>query len=821
MSWSYRASELCAGLILTTAVITAHAPAVLADTALTTKFDLDIPAQPLNNALEAFGRATNQQLAFDKALVLGKTSPALRGSFTAEQALGRLLEGSGLTAKKTPGGVLVIERVLSANPAAEPAATSVAPATSMDEIVVTAQKKAENLQDVPVPVSVINAELLADNGQALLRDYYTSVPGLNITPNVLSAQIISIRGVSTGDYSNPTVGVLVDDAVYTSALNISFAVPDIDPGDLARVEVLRGPQGTLYGANSMGGLIKYITTDPSTSGYSGRLEAGTSSVHNGSEPGYQLRAAFNIPLSDMLAFRVSGFERQDPGYIDNPILGIDGINEAQAYGGRLSVLWKPSDAFSIKLSALDQNTKGNGLSDVDKAPGLADLQQNYVPGVGPYDQRLQAYSATLKAHLPGVDLTSVTAYNVSSARDTWDGSGFYSSYTQSNYNVGGALWYDWFTNNKFAQEIRASGALWKNFEWLGGVFYTHEHSTHIVTVNAEDAVTGRFAGPVATYEDLPISYNEYAAFAALTYHFTDQFDIQIGGRESHINVDNETEVQAGPIFGATALITPEVSSSANAFTYLLTPRFKFTPDIMAYARLASGYRPGGPNLAYAVSLGAPAAFNPDKTYNYEIGLKGDFLDRLLSVDASLYDIEWKKIQLQVSEGAGGQTVGFNINGSNARSKGAELSVTLRSLPGLSMTAWAAYDDAVLTQSFPVGSVLQGAAGDRLPIASRYSGNLSIQDEFPLGTNLTGYVSGQAAYVGDREGMFVSSGERLKYPGYTKMDLRTGVRFDSWNINVYVNNVTDQRGVINTVDFFPNAYIYIQPRTVGLMAAKKF
>jgi iron complex outermembrane receptor protein len=776
---------------------------------------LHIPSTSVADAVNQWAQQTGFRVVWEEDASTSTVVPQLDGTFTPRNALERLLHDTRLHAEFSDARTAIISRAESHAASTKPGsairlaastsdlrlADSNAEAAAPEEVLVTAQKRTENVQDVPVPVTVLDTATLANNNQVLLRDYYASVPGLSVTPNIESSQILSIRGISTGNFTNPTVGVLVDDALFTPAIALTFQVPDVDPGDLARVEVLRGPQGTLYGANSMGGLIKYVTIDPSTESYGARFEAGTANVYHGSEPAYNLRAAVNVPLSDTLAFRVSGFSRQDPGYINNPILHINGINEDQAEGGRFAALWRPSEEVSLKVNALYQNTKGNGLSEADKEPGLGDLQQSYIPGAGPYDGRLQAYSATINAKLSGVALTSVTAYNKTDYHDTWDGGVFYGP---------GALWADQFANSNFMQEIRASSSIGQNIDWLAGAFYTHEHGTHSYNIVQEDVTTGE---PISALGNgtLPISYSEYAAYADLTYHFTERFDIQVGGRESHIKVTNEPEIQG-------TSVVPAAESTANAFTYLVTPELKIAPGLMAYARFASGYRPGGPNLAYAVqSVGAPAAFSPDKTYNYEVGTKGDFFDGALSIDASAYYIDWQKIQLQLSIGS----AGYDANGGGAKSEGVELSAAVKPMAGLRIAGWISWDDAVLTEAFPAHSSVLGSPGDRLPNVSRFSGNLSIQQSVPLTGKATGFVGGQMTYVGNREGLFVASGPRQYYPSYVKTDLHAGFEYQSWVINTYANNVANKRGVINTVNFFPDAFIYIQPRTIGIDVSKSF
>src|SRR5262249_7950861 len=156
---------------------------------------------------------------------------------------------------------------------------------------------------------------------------------------------------------------------------------DVDPGDIGRIEVLRGPQGTLYGTSSVGGLIKYVTLDPAFNRNSGSIEIGTNAVHNGERPGYNLRAAGNLEASDALPFRLSGFTREDPGYIDNPLVGTKSVNTVDVRGGQVKALWKPSTQMSLSVSTLYQHTHGEGLPEVDKLPGLTDLQQSFIPYV--------------------------------------------------------------------------------------------------------------------------------------------------------------------------------------------------------------------------------------------------------------------------------------------------------------------------------------------------------------------------------------------------------------------------------------------------------
>jgi outer membrane receptor protein involved in Fe transport len=815
-------------------------------------YDIGLPAQSVADALNGLSAETDVPVVFPYDLVRGRSANPVSGRYTLLEALDVLLKNTGLSGGLSDKGVLTIsesksgtneyrETIVTANEkstntnkpraahalraaaliatmgAGLPVAAEEANSdqTAMADVIVTAQKKGEErLQEVPVPISVLSADVLAGNGQTLLRDYYSAVPALNISPNFAGQQMLSIRGVTTGGFTNPVVGVLLDDVPYgSSTFFAGNQVPDIDPGDLARVEVLRGPQGTLYGSNGMGGVLRFVTIDPSTDSYSGRVELGTNYVRNGAQPGFNLRGSANLPIGEDLAVRISGFTRQDPGYIDNPVQNTKGVNWGETTGARLAALWQPLTDFSLKLTALYQRALANGSSDVDAQPGLGDLQQNYIHGIGGYDRKIQAYSAVVHASFGGVNLTSITGYGVNNYEASLDFSSVFGSLVQGAYGVGGSAYIDRDNITKFSQELRFSGTLLQNLDWLAGGFYTHENAPDFEIFTAQVPETGRLVDNY-WYLPVPSRFEEGAVFADLTWRFTDQFDIQVGGRESRDTVTQLANTQTG-LFVGTPVFTPEYEAKENTFTYLVTPRFKLTPDVMVYARLASGYRPGGPNPSPSANV--PRAYKSDKTQNYEIGLKGDFFDRHLTVDTSVYYIDWKDIQIQRTD-----VLTFNTNGSRAKSEGVELSVTARPMQGFSVAGWVAYDDAVLTEAFPPGPAY-GVSGDRLPNTSKWSGNLSLEQDFPLGADATGYLAGVVSYVGDRKSVFTGTASRQDLPAYAKTDLRAGVSWNSWTANVYANNVTDRRGLLNGgIGFNPSfAYVYIPPRTVGVNLVKKF
>jgi outer membrane receptor protein involved in Fe transport len=835
----------------------------------------NIPPQSLGPALQALAKDRDFQIVYVSEEVNSLRTQGAVGEFTPDEALKQLLKGTGLTYRYVDGKTVAIVTASSGstsssnppstatsggvqkegqNPAAETflvaqatqgqtssAASVVGPAavenqlpTSLQEVLVTAQKRSERAQDVPVPVTVISGgELLAQN-TVRLQDYSSEIPGLSVsTSSVGGYQLLSIRGLTTG-LANPTVGITIDDVPFgSSTVNGGNIPPDVDPGELARVEVLRGPQGTLYGASSIGGLIKFVTIDPSTKGISGDIQAGTSVVSNGAELGYNFRGAVNVPLSDTFAVRLSGFDRQDPGYIDNPTLHIDGINKINAYGGHLTALWQPAQSFSLKLSALIQETKANGSPDITNSeiaasigyplPPLGDLQQDYIPGAGKYETRIQAYSATARATLGSGELTSITGYNINTYYSALDFSYALGPFVQAEFGVPGVLYPSSANIEKFTQELRYSVQLGKSVDWLLGGFYTHEDAPFTATLLGEDPTTGVIAGEFGRFE-FANSYRELAAFTDFTFHIQQHFDIQLGGRESQIKQTYQ-ETDSGPyvpLFEGVPSpnVGPTGESQANAFTYLLTPRFTLSPDFMMYARLASGYRAGGPN----VGTGVPPEYSPDKTYNYEIGAKGDALNHTLSFDASLFYIDWKDIQVENFNEATGADYVTNAGG--AKSQGIELSVQSVPVTGLKLAAWVVWNDAVLTKPFPPASVAAGTygvAGDRLPYAMRISGNASADWDFIVARGWTATIGGSFIYVGDRVGPFQGTATRQEYPGYAQINLRAGLRYNLWTADLFVTNLTNKRGLIDggLGTNIPYDFHYLQPVTVGLNLSRRF
>jgi iron complex outermembrane recepter protein len=802
----------------------------------TPRISFSIAEQPLGSALTAFAKQAQVQILSrdEDVLIAGKRAAAISGQLAVREALELLLANTGLTYEFINARTVRItadppprrrssdagwsgERLrLAQAPDAAPAAVGVdrtdARDAGIEEIVVTAQKRLERLQDVPIPVTAVDAQLLLKGNQLRVQDYYSKVPGLNYSPGQWGEPRIAIRGIVTDPYTNPTVGLMIDDIPYGLSINQNGGGgPDIDPGDLARIEVLRGPQGTLYGASSMGGLLKYVTVDPSTEALSGRVQIGTTSVSHGDDLGYNARGSVNVPLSETWAVRASAFTRREPGYIDNVQTSRPDINEVNARGGRVAALWQPSENVSLKLSALLQKAEADGSAVIQ--PDLGSLRHSVLPTAGEYQRGSEAYSAIFAATFGSFDFVSLTGYSEDSFRSGLDVTAELGPFADALFGVPFVFYRIDQDTEKFSQEFRIATELGSRVEWRLGAFYNDERIVTPQVISAADAS----AVPVGTLIDTDranVKFTEYAAFTDFIFRVTERFDLQVGARQSRTEQRNAAQAPSGPFAGPA---TPLLIDKGDAFTYLFTPRFRVSPELMLYARVASGYRPGGVNFFNPV-LGELPPYKPDETRNYEIGVKGSAFDRLLTFDASVYYIDWDDIQLVVTN-----VISFYDNAGGARSRGAELSTEMRPVDGLTVAAWAAWGDAELTEDFPDTSNVFGGKGDRLPYSPRFSGNFSIDYEFDFVGRAASSLGAAVRYVGERAGGFradaVTAQPRL--PGYSQVDANFGLTAGLWTFNAFVNNVTDKRGVTGIAPFNDNAFNYIQPRTIGMTVARTF
>jgi outer membrane receptor protein involved in Fe transport len=702
--------------------------------------------------------------------------------------------------------------------AADPASTAV------DEVVVTASKRSELLKDVPSSVTAVTTQTFQTLGAAKLEDLSVRIPGLTVS-NVSMAQgstQLTIRGITTGLGGNPTVGVYIDDSPFGgSGIFGGYTIPNLDPQDLARIEVLRGPQGTLYGAGSLGGLLKYVTAAPDPSHFFGRVQTDISTVDGGGT-GYAVRGSVNVPFNEKMALRVSGYDRMDPGYVDNVLTGEDDVNDFQYWGGRASLGVQFNDDWKARLSALHQHQKGAGplvqYNPFTFQPVFGDLNQSFPVNANLVEQNLSAFNLEIDGNLGDfATLTSSTGYDVQRMNMAVDYTELLQPLIAGVFgipNVAATIIDEPVKVDKFVQELRLASPTDNKFAWQVGAFYTYEHTSLHARIDTYDQLT---AVPVTGLPnfftgDNDSTFHEIAAFGDVTYHFSPAFDVTGGLRYSH-NTQHFITESDGIINGGHTFA--DVESDDSAVTWLINPRYHVNDDTMIYARVASGYRPGGPNTGIA---GTPLTFGPDKVINYELGIKTELADRRLSLEAALYWIDWSDIQLQQVSPAG---ISFIDNGGTAVSRGFDASATWRLVDGLEIYANVAYQDAYLTEDFPAGGQV-GRDGDRLPLTPLWSGAFGGDYRFPLTGPWNGQVGADWRLVGETEGAFANPGfPRFQHPGYDVLDLRAGVNNDRWTLMFYVKNLTDSRGETGDLNIGNTRVSIIQPRTFAVSLSADF
>ena len=580
-------------------------------------------------------------------------------------------------------------------------------ASSVTEVMVTAQRRRQRLIETPVPVTAIQSATLQRTGAVEFQDYLARVPGFqDISSREGETQLI-LRGITTGPQTNSTVSTYVDDTPFGSSSIFAAGgslTPDFDPSDLQRVEVLRGSQGTLYGANSLGGLLKFVTTPPDTTGYHGRIEADGQTVDHGGL-GDGLRGLINVPLiTDTLAVRVSAFDRFDPGYINDLPADRHNLNGTRIEGGRGSVLWNATDRLTVRLTATVQNLRGSGAPNEDV--NYTTLQLLY----GSYQQRrsiaevlnnkYRVYNGDVRYDLGFGNLISSTSYSTLRSSNNVDvtaalGAALGEALGFSNLGVNEP---EPIRQSRLTEEVRLESKAGPRFDWQVGFYYDRERGDGTQAFDPFSTATGAAISlpqPLANVS-LQSQYAEYTGYGDLTYHFTRKLDLQVGLRYSQNN-QLYTQGQGG-LLGGGIFSSLASTSQDSTTTFLVTPSYKIDPNNLLYVRIASGYRPGGPNALppAELSVGVPATFQPDTLVNYEVGYKAALINRRLTLDLSAFYIDWKAVQVLTRSGlflAEG-------NGGAAISKGLEATITYMPVRGITLSNNVAYTDAQLTANAP-------------------------------------------------------------------------------------------------------------------------
>jgi iron complex outermembrane recepter protein len=815
--------------VVLAAIATLVVPIVLAgETApAQTPRNFQIAAQPLSRALLEFSRQADLIVTAPAALVGDKRAPETRGQLTPAAALSQLLRGSGLEASFTASGAVTIDkarrvaRQRTPIPSTAASAAESSGAVLLEEVLVTAQKRTENVQDVPASVSVFDSARVRQLHATTILDYAAYIPGLNVSSGGSPGQtMITLRGIAPVG-PGAVVGYYIDDTPLGSSSNYGGAREfglDLMPYDVDHIEVLRGPQGTLYGAGALGGLLKYVLRRPSTSDFEGWVGVETFGISSAEDFGWGVRAGANVPLvEDRVGVWGSYFEQHTPGYIDNAYTGAKDENGLGQRGGRLALLWQINDAISLQLGALWQRIDSQndatvtltltGLDPPTGTPSYGELT-SFHPLPQPFTQDIDHYSATLEWELGWARLLSASGYSHTHTHHLQDG-----TFLFGGAAGGFAPFHIELDLHKRTQEFRLVSPGGGALEWLVGAFYTKEDGEQVRNVFAIDAA-GQPLPQVPLpflFVEFPTQYEELAGFGSATLQLQERFDVTAGLRWAR-NRQRFRQISGGleSVIGPPTDISS--TSAENVLTYSLSPRWHASDDTMVYARIASGYRPGGPNPR---ALDLPPVTAADKLTNYEIGLKTRFLAGRALLNAAAFRIDWRDIQQAVVVGG----TGSSDNTGNAVSKGLELETTYLPADRLRIGVNAAYTDVRLT------APEQGIAAVRLGNTPRWGVAVLLDYEWALANRWSAHLGGGWRYVGDQGTAIAAQlGADNSYvlPPYAALDLAADLARGNWMIRLFARNVTDRRAYIggglgidsDNVPYGIDANV-LQPRTVGI------
>lgn len=735
--------------------------------------------------------------------------------------------GKMILVKLVRGSVLLSGIVLSSVSAAQDVQVSASGAGAEDpgEIVVTALRREQRLQDVPAAISVLSSQELRAKSQYDLRDYLTTVPGVNFAENNVGGMRITIRGVSDGvGATSPLSGVYIDEAPVTES---TAGTLDPDIFDVERVEVLKGPQGTLYGSGAMGGTVRIITKKPVLDSYEGTAEGSLSAIHDGGTM-YKIDAVANAPLvTDKVALRVSAGYRYDGGWIYDLPRQKANANTIEKKNVRAQLLLKPGDRTSITLGLLFQDVN-SGLPPFDDLVATYNGQPilEYQSGkIYRQSRTSEAWlgSLTINHEWDGISLTSATNYLKKDTQGTFDLTTSQARLVRifSGATIGpleGLGLVGPVKNKQFTEEVRIASSGEARLSWLIGGFFSDVRSTLIESFDFSQApsLTGKLTSDQYYRSYSRTNTRQIAGFGEITYNVTDQLAL-IGGLRV-FNVRQRNISAASGLLNDGDTIS-DISSETTSSTKKALIQYKPSRDHTIYASAVEGYRNGGPNspvpqTACGTDLqrygysSAPSSYGPDKLWNYEIGSKNSFLGGKAQLNASAFLIKWDKIQNTVALACG---LSFTDNTGKAESKGVEIESSVNPVRGLRLAGSLSYIDAKLTQ---VAQGVAGSPGDPLPLIAKWSWNASALYEVPVADGYSAFIRGEVNHVGDRWNTYRSITSRaVNMAAYTMVSARVGIEGRNWSAAVFATNLTNARSVLYVN---PRNYENVgRPRTIGV------
>lgn len=828
---------VAAALATTTCLVAPAVPAAAQSN------EYDIPAGPLRAALDAFARQSGRQVIYQGDVRLA-TSQGVRGARTAEDALTAIVIDTGFTVRTDTSGAFAIVKLGNVGsdsglpPGSELAMNLASQAdalASVDEIIVTANKSRQRLIDVPSSVTAETGAQLRRRGAVQLQDIIATTPGLtNPSPGSGNNTNLVMRGVTTDTALNlkqSTVSVLFDDIPVDPAVS-GLLTTNLRIVDIERVEVLRGPQGTLFGSGSLSGSVRYITNKPDASRLSASVEGSLTGTRSSAVSDWG-NVVLNVPiLKDRVAVRAVGYGFDEGGWIDNISSGRKNVNRNKTFGGRVALAVQATDSLSMSLTGVYQDSRDYGQND-----SLYFQPTGYSQQVKSFPNEVQSELKTTIANLGLVyDFGSVSMFSSSTyihrQAETRVNAFYYTDLVQAQFGLpplDNTTPSRVFNNsNVYMQELRLASNGTGAFRWTFGGFYLRS-----VTPDGGQTVSSPGLAPYLGTDNLirfevPGKQEEFAGFGEATYSLAHKLDLTAGVRVSRTTIDISSIASGLLITGSPAALPPFRSLSKET---AVNPRFSvlYRPidQVSVYLQAARGYRVGGANnTAVLGGPDIPRAYGSDSLWNYEAGVKTNLLDGRLQLNADVYYIDWKN--LQVSLVANG--FAFTGNAGTARIYGFEAEIAAKPSSWLDLGGSLSLNNAALTKDAPTlvrsTGIVGAEDGDRLPGSPRVQGSVYAQLNFRHGDD-KGFVRASGQYVGSSYTDFASQG--IRFGDYGTVDLRAGIAHDNVELTIFVRNLLDGDGKqaaaeaasFNGVRFIDQLAYRVRPRTIGLTGRVEF
>lgn len=698
----------------------------------------------------------------------------------------------------------------SAAPGADTRSPGAAAQTNVQTITVSATRRKELVREVPLSVTSIETEQLLETGARSINDYLAAVPGVVLqNAGVIDGTgNIIIRGLTLGSDAGSPTSVYLDDVPLArgSSFNLNLL-------DLSRFEVLRGPQGTLYGSSAIGGIVKYTSMQPDAGGFEARGTVGISQTRHGGNNtliGGMVNAALQ---RDVAGLRVAAFRTDDKGWVDT--LGpstVKGVNSSDSQGVRVSGLLKPMRELSLTATAMTQTTHSDGSRRVPYntatgQPANGDLVFQPLGVREPTRSKRDLYSLTVEYDLRWARFTSVTARQKMRDDAVTDFQPFVPFFPGATQAYSVSAMEQTKTTQEFRLVSQGSGPL----QWLVGFFHDRLDLTQTSNDTIEFGATKfPFQSRLSTR-----NYSENSAYGTLTWDATSDLALTGGVRLARYQQTDAAQSSPPPQ-------SNRIAFGENARTYLLAARLRLTPTSNLYARAANGYRPGGANYTAQDATGnpipgAPLSYGTDNAWTYEVGYKAQ-LSPALAVEATAFRTDWTDLQ-QFTTIAGLGSLGFTSNLGKARIDGLEAGTVWKATRELQVSASLSLLNPKLLSDSPG---LQASAGDRLPNSPKTAAVVNGRYSFDVGGR-PAFAALNVARTGDRTTGFPRAGNFYRLPAFTQVDLSGGVRFGQIDLNAFVRNVGDVRGQLGAA-VTPGQPAFVQliePRTVGVTLNARF